>query len=433
MPEVLARACAPTLMARLAASGLHREYVVYERNGAWWYAGGTLATAKLTSGALSLSRVGEPTVSEPWSGGPEAALERATAWLLERAERVFGWVAFEFGAYRHGLADRLSPDAPLATILAPEVLVRVEGDEVVVESADEAARAAVSEALLAPFPGADSEPTPVDVRLDPSDYRGRVAQAVAEIQRGDYQKVILSRRVDLPFAVDFPASYERARGHNTPARSFLLNLGGVQALGFSPEMVAVVEPDGLVTTEPLAGTRAFGRGEDADLAARRDLESDPKEIHEHAISVRGSLHDLADVVEPGSAEVERFMVVRERGSVQHLASTVRGRLTGEHGRMDALAALFPAVTASGLPKAEGVDAILRLDGPSRGLYSGSVFSAGRDGSLDAALVLRAVYQEGGRAWLRAGAGVIGQSRPEREFEETCEKLACVAEHLVAAQ
>lgn len=149
--------------------------------------------------------------------------------------------------------------------------------------------------------------------------------------------------------------------------------------------------------------------------------------------MRGSLHDLADVVEPDSAEVERFMVVRERGSVQHLASTVRGRLTGEHGRMDALAALFPAVTASGLPKAEGVEAIFRLDGPSRGLYSGSVFSAGRDGSLDAALVLRAVYQEGGRAWLRAGAGVIGQSRPEREFEETCEKLACVAEHLIAKQ
>ena len=266
MPEVLSRPCAPTLMARLAASGLHRDYVVYERNGTWWYAGGALATARLTATSLTLARTGAPTVSEPWSGRPEVALERASTWLLERAERILGWVAFEFSAYRHGYADSLGPDVPLATLLAPEVLVRVEGDEVVVETTDEAARAAVSEALVASFSGADREPTPVDVRPDPSDYRGRVAQAVAEIQRGDYQKVILSRRVDLPFEVDFPASYERARAHNTPARSFLLNLGGVQALGFSPEMVAVVAADGLVTTEPLAGTRAFGRGEEADLA-----------------------------------------------------------------------------------------------------------------------------------------------------------------------
>lgn len=431
MPEVLSRECAPTLMARLAASGLHRDYVVYEQNGTWWYAGGALATARLTGDSLTLVRAGAQPVSERWSGRPEAALERASAWLLEHVERIFGWVSFEFGAYRHGHADRVAPDAPLATLLAPEVLVRVEGGEVLVESADEAARTAASEALLAPFHGAGREPAPVDVRLDPSDYRGRVAQAVSEIQRGDYQKVILSRRVDLPFAVDFPASYERAREHNTPARSFLLSLGGVQALGFSPEMVAVVGADGLVTTEPLAGTRAFGRGEAADRAARRDLESDPKEIHEHAISVRGSLDDLANVVEPGSAEVERFMSVRERGSVQHLASTVRGRLANQYGRMDAFAVLFPAVTASGLPKAEGVGAILRLDEQPRGLYSGSVFSAGRDGSLDAALVLRAAYQKDGKAWLRAGAGVIGQSRPEREFEETCEKLACVAEHLIA--
>ncbi|ADG97218.1 salicylate synthase [Segniliparus rotundus DSM 44985] len=433
MPEVLARASAPAIMARIAASGLRKDYVVYEREGVWWYAGGALASAKLTASSLILSRDGAPALSEPWLGRPEEALERASAWLLEQGERVFGWVAFEFGAYRPGFGDRVPPDTALATLLTPEVLVRAEGDEVVVESGDEAARSAVAEALEVPLAGAGRTPTPVDVRLDPSGYRERVAQAVSEIQRGDYQKVILSRRVDLPFEVDFPASYERAREHNTPVRSFLLSLGGVQALGFSPEMVAVVRPDGLVITEPLAGTRAFGRGESEDLAARRELESDPKEIHEHAISVRGSLHDLDGVVEPGSAEVGRFMVVRERGSVQHLASTVRGRLAQGRCRMDALAALFPAVTASGLPKAEGVDAILRLDGPSRGLYSGSVFSADRDGGLDAALVLRAVYQENGRAWLRAGAGLVGQSTPEREFEETCEKLACVAEHLIAKQ
>lgn len=99
--------------------------------------------------------------------------------------------------------------------------------------------------------------------------------------------------------------------------------------------------------------------------------------------------------------------------------------------MDALEALFPAVTASGIPKPAGIDAILRLDECPRGLYSGAVVVFSADGGLDAALTLRAAYEGDGRTWLRAGAGVIGVSRPEREFEETCEKLATLAPYLIA--
>jgi salicylate synthetase len=192
----------------------------------------------------------------------------------------------------------------------------------------------------------------------------------------------------------------------------------------------VVDAAGTVYTEPVAGTRAFGQSEQADRAARMDLVSDPKEIQEHAVSVYGALLDLAEVIEPGSGEVQGFMGMRERGSVQHLGSIVRGTLRPPNGRIDAFAALFPAVTVSGLPKTESMDAIFRLDGPPRGLYAGSVLTADRQGGFEAAMVLRSVYQKDGRAWLRAGAGIVGRSDPEREFEETCEKLACVAEHLV---
>jgi salicylate synthetase len=126
-----------------------------------------------------------------------------------------------------------------------------------------------------------------------------------------------------------------------------------------------------------------------------------------------------------------FMTVRERGSVQHLGSTVTGRLRASKDRMDALETLFPAVTASGIPKAASVDAILRLDESPRELYSGAVVRFSADGALDAALTLRTVYERGGRTWLRAGAGIIAASTPDREFEETCEKLATLAPHLVA--
>jgi salicylate synthetase len=128
--------------------------------------------------------------------------------------------------------------------------------------------------------------------------------------------------------------------------------------------------------------------------------------------------------------VTDFMTVRERGSVQHLGSTVGARLDSAHNRMDALEALFPAVTASGIPKAPGVEAILRLDEMPRGLYSGAVAMFTPDGGLDAALALRAAYEVDSRTWLRAGAGIIAASTPEREFEETCEKMGCLAPHLV---
>ena len=149
------------------------------------------------------------------------------------------------------------------------------------------------------------------------------------------------------------------------------------------------------------------------------------------MSVRSSLQEIDEVAEPGTSAVVDFMTVRERGSVQHLGSTVTGRLDASKDRMDALETLFPAVTASGIPKAAGVDAILRLDECPRELYSGAVVMFSADGGLDAALTLRTVYERDGRTWLRAGAGIIAASDPDREFEETCEKLATLAPHLVA--
>ena len=140
--------------------------------------------------------------------------------------------------------------------------------------------------------------------------------------------------------------------------------------------------------------------------------------------------EIAEVAKPGTTVVSDFMTVRERGSVQHLGSTVSGQLSDQMDRMHALEALFPAVTASGIPKAESVDAIMRLDEAPRGLYSGAVVMFSADGGMDAALTLRSAYEADGQTWLRAGAGIIAESTPDREFEETCEKLTTLAPYLV---
>ena len=119
--------------------------------------------------------------------------------------------------------------------------------------------------------------------------------------------------------------------------------------------------------------------------------------------------------------------------MQHLGSTISARLGPSSDRMDALEALFPAVTASGIPKHSSVEAVLRLDEGPRGLYSGAVVTFSAAGGLDAALMLRAAYECESKTWLRAGAGIIQESEPEREFEETCEKLATLAPYLIPVQ
>ncbi len=417
------------VVAQLAAAVPERvgaDYLVYEQDGCWTLAIGTRAFIELDRDECRIGD-GGPVVSRPWSGRPAAVLAEALETVLADGEPAFGWIAFELGAHRLGLFDRIPAGTPLARIFTPASRVMVSANGIDIVNSDDDLRAAVRD--LRPD-GLSRQVCEVDVSVDHSGYRDRVATAISEIRDGRYQKVILSRTVDVPFAVDFPATYSVGRRHNTPARSFLMRLGGIRALGFSPELVTAVHSDGVVITEPLAGTRAFGRGANDDQAARNDLESDAKEIVEHALSVRTSMLEIGEVAEPGSVAVTDFMTVRERGSVQHLGSTVGARLDPSRNRMDALEALFPAVTASGIPKTPGVEAIMRLDEMPRGLYSGAVAMFTPDGGLDAALALRAAYEVDSRTWLRAGAGIIAASSPEREFEETCEKMGCLAPLLV---
>jgi salicylate synthase len=276
---------------------------------------------------------------------------------------------------------------------------------------------------------------PVRVELaDSGHYRSAVAAAVAAIRAGELEKVILSRTIDLGDDVDLPATYLAGREANTPARSFLLSLGGLQAAGFSPEIVAAVDAvnaERRVTAQPLAGTRALTGRPESDADLRSQLLTDPKEVYEHAISVRAVWDELAAVCLPDTVRVERYMAVQERGSVQHLGSLLSGRLPAADpmAAWRAFQALFPSVTATGIAKGPARRLIADLEPRPRRLYAGAVLTADHDGALDAALSLRAMYRERQRAWLQAGAGIVRQSDPEREHEETCEKLRSIADFL----
>ncbi|MFT3716341.1 MAG: salicylate synthase [Gordonia sp. (in: high G+C Gram-positive bacteria)] len=412
----------PEICATWARAGLADTHLVYEGADAWVFAGGVRHQIVLTAGDLRRRGV-----------RPAQAVEEALAGLDLDEWRVYGWVAFDFCAPFLGADRHLDDDAVLAHLFVPEFEVFLDADgNLRFEGVDDELRDRMLDLAQSPIRVDDETRRPLPVTDDPTGYRGRVATAIDEIRGGRYEKVIMSREVAVPFDVDVPATYLAGRLANTPARSFLFDLGGLQAAGFSPELVGAVAADGLITTEPLAGTRAFGISADADAALKQELENDAKEIVEHAISVRTSCAEVAAVAVPGTTAVSEFMSVRPRGSVQHSASTVVGRLAEPHSAWDALEVLFPSVTASGIPKAPAVDAVYRLEASRRGVYSGAVVTASSAGDLEAALVLRSVYRDGDRSWLRAGAGVVAQSDPEREFTETCEKLGSVAPYLVEA-
>jgi salicylate synthetase len=416
------------LLAKLAESGLFNDHVVYERPGNWTFAGGVLGEVVLEGGAgRRVVRArwdgGEP-VERSWSGRPADALDEAFRSCPFPEWNAYGWIAFEFAARADHAGTRL------AHLIVPRTEVRIEAGRARVTSVDAAEADRVADLLTEPGRAPRvGRPSPVDVRVGGDHYRSRVARAVEEIGAGLYQKVIVSRRLPIPFPVDVTSTYVHGRSANTPARSFLLRLGSFQATGFSPEVLACVDGTGTVMTQPLAGTRAFGRGAELDAATRRELETDPKEIFEHAVSVRTSQEELYRVCEPPTVQVTGFMSVKERGSVQHLGSSVSGLLATGRTSWDVLDALFPGVTASGIPKADAVAAIDRLEEP-RGLYAGTVLTISHDGAMDAALVLRALYADGDEAWLRAGAGIVTGSTPDREYEETCEKLSSIAPYVV---
>ena len=421
-----------TVAARLARAGLHDSYVVLEQPGRWRFAAGTRAEVTLDrDGARLRTEAGVDTLL-PWGGCPFQLLAK----LLQQVEvpgwRAYGWIGFEL-AYARATGRTYLGSQRLAHLIVPRAEVLLEDGMAALRAADQPTMDALL-AAVAPASTPDPAPRPLPVRgVGEAAYTAAVAGAVADIHAGRLQKVILSRVVEVDTPLDLPGTYLAGRRGNRPARSFLLSLDGLEATGFSPEIVVAVTADGQVVSQPLAGTRPLTGDPDRDKVLRDELLACPKEIYEHAISVKTAADELEPICQPGSVQVPEFMGVRERGSVQHLASQVAGRLAPGRTSWDAFAAVFPAVTASGVPKAEAYEAIRRHEPEPRGLYGGAVVTIDHTGEMDAALVLRTAYRQQGRTWLRAGAGIVGASTPDREYEETCEKLDSVARFLVPAE
>jgi anthranilate synthase component 1 len=302
-----------------------------------------------------------------------------------------------------------------------------------VESINELARKLAEPTQLPLVPIAEEErQCAYQSNFEPEDFKRAVKRAKEYILAGDIFQVVLSQRFESPFSgtpLDF---YRCLRFINPSPYMFCLNFGGDFSLvGSSPEMHVRLTGDS-VEIRPIAGTRARGPTPAQDEANAADLLADPKERAEHIMLVDLARNDVGRVAEFGSVRVTEFMQVERYSHVMHIVSNVVGHLRSGCSVFDAVRATFPAGTVSGAPKIRAMQIISELEKTRRGCYAGAIGYFGFDGNFDSCIALRCAVLKNQRAYFQAGAGIVADSDPQREHEETLNKARAMMKALAMA-
>ncbi len=247
-----------------------------------------------------------------------------------------------------------------------------------------------------------------------------VAKSKEYIAAGDIFQVVLSQRLSVPFQARPVDVYRALRALNPSPYMYFLDVGDMQVVGSSPEILVRLQ-DGLVTVRPIAGTRPRGRTPAEDAALEAELLADPKERAEHLMLIDLGRNDVGKVSEPGTVEVGERFAIERYSHVMHIVSEVTGSLKQGLSYADVLRATFPAGTVSGAPKIRALEVIRELEPVKRNVYAGSIGYLGWHGDADTAIAIRTAVIQDGRLHVQAGAGIVHDSDPEKEWEETMSK------------
>jgi anthranilate synthase component 1 len=277
-------------------------------------------------------------------------------------------------------------------------------------------------------------PKPLEVRSNftRERFEEQVRAAKERIAAGDIYQVVLSQRFEADVQGDPFTVYRALRHVNPSPYMYFVRMGGIAIVGSSPEMLVRVEGSH-VETHPIAGTRPRGRSDEEDMRLAEELKRNEKERAEHVMLVDLGRNDIGRVAQFGSVRVPQFMGLEKYSHVMHLTSIVEGRLADDRDRLDALVSCFPAGTVSGAPKVRAMQIIRELEPTGRGLYAGAVGYLDFAGNLDFCIAIRTVIISRGRAYVQAGAGIVIDSNPAAEYEETCDKARAVLRALELAQ
>lgn len=261
------------------------------------------------------------------------------------------------------------------------------------------------------------------------EFLAMVSKVQEHIHRGDIFQAVISQRWEKTTQADPGEVYARLRSLNPSPYMFYLHFPDFTMVGSSPEMLVKVEKDKL-QTRPIAGTRPVTQDKVRNAALRQELTEDAKEKSEHLMLVDLGRNDVGKVSQPGTVAVKQFMKVEAYSHVMHLVSVIEGQLkTGEDG-LSALQACFPAGTLSGAPKRRAMEIIEQLEKSRRGPYGGAVGYLGWNGCLDSCITIRSILFRKGHCYLQAGAGIVADSSPESEYQETVNKAQALMNAIV---
>ncbi|PWC55813.1 anthranilate synthase component I [Azospirillum sp. TSO22-1] len=252
------------------------------------------------------------------------------------------------------------------------------------------------------------------------DFHAIVEKAKEYIRAGDIFQVVPSQRLRVPFKLSPLALYRALRRLNPSPFLFHLDFGELAIVGSSPEILVRLR-DGKITIRPLAGTRKRGATPEEDEALAADLLADPKELAEHLMLLDLGRNDVGRMAKIGTVKVTQKMTVEYYSHVMHIVSNVEGELDPRHDALDALVAGFPAGTVSGAPKVRAMEIIDELEKARRGVYAGCVGYFGANGAMDTCIALRTSVIKDGMLYVQAGAGIVADSDPESEYQETVNK------------
>ena len=357
--------------------------------------------------------------------------------LLARAElgpfRAWGYLGFGLTAFHHPAYRKRS--ACDLHLIVPEVTCRISGDALTFEGSDDAvgrARAAIAAPSPAFAPSVPAAAALEAVREGRAAYEEAVREVLAAIRAREVGKVILARQVRLAGTLDALATFA-ASASTQAARRFAFELGGIRGVGACPEILMVADGRGQVVTNPLAGTQPRGATEEEDARLRANLLFDAKEVSEHAMSIKLAYEELASVCTAETLRVIDFMEVKRYAFTQHLSSRAAGTLAASRTSWDALRAVFPGVTCSGIAKEQALALIDRLETTPRGVYGGAAGWVDHCGAMDWGIALRSAFDYGEGVTLHAGAGIVLDSDPAYEFDESAHKMRTTASRLVLAE
>lgn len=273
--------------------------------------------------------------------------------------------------------------------------------------------------LLAPLPPRSPETQSTFTR---ECFCEAVLKCKEYVAAGDVIQAVLSQRLEVKTAAQPFDVYRALRIINPSPYMYFIRLGDLSVAGSSPEVLVRLE-EGQIDLRPIAGTRPRGRNEPEDRALAAELLNDPKERAEHIMLVDLGRNDVGRVAVPGSVEVNELMVVERYSHVMHIVSNVRGRLQQGLDAFDLLRASFPAGTVTGAPKIRAMEIIEELEPAKRGPYAGAVGYLSFSGNMDTCIAIRTVLFAKERAWIQVGAGIVADSDPAREYQETLNKAA----------